>query len=194
MENRKKISTYDLVIVGVMAAMIFVATLFLKIEIPTPTGVTMLKTGNILCLSAALLFGGWRGGLAAGIGSGLFDLTDPKFVSGAPLTFLFFFLMAFVCGKIAHSGGAEGKSKIRNAIAVLSGAILYVILYVSKSVIVLMLAGSAFEPAFIATLPKMATSLTNNTIAAVVSFIIIPALHLAVERAGVYEKLKLSVK
>lgn len=192
MTKRNKITIYDLVVVGLMAAMIFVATFFLKIEIPTPTGATMLKMGNIFCLLAGLLFGGWRGGLAAGIGCGLYDLTDPKFVAGAPLTFLFYFLMAFVCGSIAHSGKAEGKSKVRNAIAVLSGAVLYMTLYIGKNVIVLMLAGSAFAPAFIATLPKLATSFTNNATAAIVSFLIAPALRLAVAKAGIYEKIMLT--
>ena len=81
MTQQKKFSTYDLVIVGVMAALVFAATFFLKIgPIPTPVGPTQIKLANALCLLAGMLFGGVRGGLAAGIGSALFDLSNPAFV------------------------------------------------------------------------------------------------------------------
>ena len=67
--KQKKLLNY--VLTAVMAAMIFVATYFLKIPISTPAGPTMLKVSNILILLAGILFGGVYGGLAAGIGSGL---------------------------------------------------------------------------------------------------------------------------
>ena len=100
---------HKMVFTGMMAAFVFVATYFLKIHIPTPAGPTMLKTGNILCLLGGLLFGPVCGGLAAGIGSGLYDLTDPAFASGAPITFALFFMMGFLSGLISHLGGADGK-------------------------------------------------------------------------------------
>ena len=81
-----------------MAAVIFVLTMFVRIEIPTPTGYTNLKIANGFCLAAGMLFGGVYGGLAAGVGSMLFDVMDPKYITSAPFTFAFFFLMAFVCG------------------------------------------------------------------------------------------------
>ena len=82
--------TYDIVIVGVMAAGVFVITSVVKIgPIPTPAGPTQIKLGNAFCLLAGMLFGGIRGGLAAGIGSALFDLTNPAFVSSAPFTLYF---------------------------------------------------------------------------------------------------------
>ena len=53
MSHDKKFSTYDLVIVGVMAALVFAATFFLKIgPIPTPVGPTQIKLANALCLLA----------------------------------------------------------------------------------------------------------------------------------------------
>ena len=68
-EKQRLFSLYDMVVVGVMAAIIFVLTYFVQIPIPTPAGQTMLKSANIFILLAGLLFGGLRGGLAAGIGS-----------------------------------------------------------------------------------------------------------------------------
>ena len=87
--------------VALMAAMIFVVTSFVRIPIEVPpAGETMLKVANVLCLLAGMWFGGVRGGLAAGIGSMLFDLSNPKYVASAPFTLLFFFMMAFICGTI----------------------------------------------------------------------------------------------
>ncbi len=74
----KRFTIRDIAEIGVLAALVFVATAFIKIgPIPTPAGPTMIKSGNIICLLGALLFGKTKGGLAAGIGSMLYDLTDP---------------------------------------------------------------------------------------------------------------------
>lgn len=44
MESKKKaFSLYDIVMIGLMAAVVFVVTMFLSIRIPTPTGTTMIK-------------------------------------------------------------------------------------------------------------------------------------------------------
>ena len=86
--KNSRFTLYRIVIIGLMAAMVFVCTMFLGIRIPTPTGTTQLKTANAICLLTGLLFGGWTGGLAAGIGSALFDLTYPEWAAGAWLTFI----------------------------------------------------------------------------------------------------------
>ncbi len=120
--KKSRFTLYRIVIIGLMAAMVFVCTMFLGIRIPTPTGTTQLKTANAICLLTGLLFGGWTGGLAAGIGSALFDLTYPEWAAGAWLTFIFFFAMGAICGGIAHAGGAAGKNKARNWLAAVCGA------------------------------------------------------------------------
>ena len=121
--KNSRFTLYRIVIIGLMAAMVFVCTMFLGIRIPTPTGTTQLKTANAICLLTGLLFGGWTGGLAAGIGSALFDLTYPEWAAGAWLTFIFFFAMGAICGGIAHAGGAAGKNKARNWVAAICGAV-----------------------------------------------------------------------
>ena len=69
MESKKKaFSLYDIVMIGLMAAVVFVVTMFLSIRIPTPTGTTMIKLANAFVLLCGLLLGPVRGGLAAGIG------------------------------------------------------------------------------------------------------------------------------
>ena len=99
MESKKKaFSLYAIVMNGLMAAVVFVVTMFLSIRIPTPTGTTVIKLANAFVLLFGLLLGPVRGGLAAGIGSMLFDLLTPEYAPAARLTFLRFFLMALQCG------------------------------------------------------------------------------------------------
>lgn len=188
--KNSRFTLYRIVIIGLMAAMAFVCTMFLGIRIPTPTGTTQLKTANAICLLTGLLFGGWTGGLAAGIGSALFDLTYPEWAAGAWLTFLFFFAMGAICGGIAHAGGAAGKNKARNWLAAICGAVGYWLLYIGKSIVVLCLGGSVFSAAFIATVPKMLTGGINAVFAIVVSNLLAALLRPKLESAGIYEALK----
>ena len=188
--KKSRFTLYRIVIIGLMAAMVFVCTMFLGIRIPTPTGTTQLKTANAICLLTGLLFGGWTGGLAAGIGSALFDQTYPEWAAGAWLTFIFFFAMGAICGGIAHAGGAAGKNKARNWLAAVCGAVGYWLLYVGKSILVLCLSGSAFSAAFIATTPKMLTGGINAVFAVVVSNLLAALLRPKLEAAGIFETLQ----
>ena len=57
---------------GVMAALCFVTFTFFQIKIPMPGGVaTSFHVGNAFCVLAALILGGWYGGLACAIGLGI---------------------------------------------------------------------------------------------------------------------------
>lgn len=188
--KNSRFTLYRIVIIGLMAAMVFVCTMFLGIRIPTPTGTTQLKTANAICLLTGLLFGGWTGGLAAGIGSALFDLTYPEWAAGAWLTFIFFFAMGAICGGIAHADGAAGKNKARNWVAAICGAVGYWLLHIGKSIVVLCLGGSVFSAAFIATVPKMLTGGINAVFAIVVSNLLAALLRPKLESAGIYEALK----
>lgn len=189
-QNKKRNLTYDIVIVGVMAAVIFVTTYVVKIgPIPTPAGNTMIKLANAFCLMAGILFGGVRGGLAAGIGSMLFDLTNPAFVSGAPFTLVFFFMMAFVAGVVSHIGKADGKNNVLNFLGAVAGSLTYLVLYLGKSVIVLVLAGSDFSAAMTACATKFITSGINAVIAIAVAVPLSLVCRKALERAGFTNKL-----
>ena len=169
MESKKKaFSLYDIVMIGLMAAVVFVVTMFLSIRIPTPTGTTMIK-----------LLGPVRGGLAAGIGSMIFDLMTPEYAPEAWITFLRFFLMAWLCGVIAYAGAAAAKRFARNLVACLAGAVFSSLLYMLKGIIELMIGGSALVPAFVANIPKLMTSPPNIVIAVVVAMALLPALQKA---------------
>lgn len=187
--SSKKFSVSDIVVVGLMAAIIFVTTSFIKIQIPTPTGPTMLKVANIICLLSGMLFGGVRGGLAAGIGSCLFDLTNPAFVAGAPFTLFNFFMMAFLCGIISTHGKRVGKETLFNIVGAVCGCAAYFLLYIGKSVITLMLAGSAFPAAVVATAPKMITSSINSLIAIAGSCLLAPLFVKALKSTRLYQNI-----
>ena len=177
-----------MVFTAVMAAFVFVATYFLKITIPTPTGYTMLKMGNVLCVLAGLLFGPLCGGLAAGIGSALYDLTDPVFAASAPTTFVRFFIMGFLAGLIAHMGKADGQNMKRNLVAAIVGAMSYVLLYIGEKVVVMMLAGSGFIPAVVANSTKLFASLTNAVVAIIGSLLLVKPIRKALQRTGYGQK------
>ena len=182
---------YDIVMVGVMAAIVFVLTYFVKIQIPTPTGPVMFKTANIFILLSGLLLGGVRGGLAAGIGSMIYDLLDPAYVTESWVTFIRFFLIAFICGVIAYARKSNGENKVQNIIAAAVGAFSSVALYAVQCVVKLMITGSSFSAAFFASLPKLSVSAINAVIALVFAVILVFPLRAALKRAGVYQKLSL---
>ncbi len=181
MESKRKFTVRDLAEIGVLAALVFVATYFLKIgPIPTLAGPTQLKMGNAVCLLGAMLFGKTKGGLAAGIGSALYDLTDPAFISSAPFTFLFFFAMAYICGWISNIK----ESTKQNIIGAVCGAGSYLVLHIGKSFIELLLQGSEAAAAFVACGTKLLTSGVNAVFAVIISVILAPVFKKALKRAN----------
>lgn len=191
MKKKSLFNLQDMVIVGVMAAIVFVLTYFVKIQIPTPTGPVMFKAANIFILLSGLLFGGVRGGLAAGIGSMLYDLLDPAYISESPVTFLRFFLIAFITGIIAYAAHSKGENKILTAVAAAVGAVSSVALYAVQCVVKLMLAGSDFTAAIVASAPKLFVSSVNAVIALVFALVLVYPMRAALKRAGLYAKLNI---
>lgn len=177
--EKRKFTVRDLAEIGVLAALIFVATYFLKIgPIPTLAGPTQLKTGNAICLLGAMLFGKTKGAFSAGIGSALYDLTDPAFISSAPFTFIFFFAMAYICGAIS----SKSESTKQNIIGAICGATAYLALHIGKSLAELLLQGSDFNAAVVACGTKLLTSGINAIFAVVISVLLVPICKKAIKR------------
>lgn len=180
----KKISVRELSLVGIMAAMVYVTSAYLQIPIPTAIGATRLHMGNVMCLLSGLLLGPLWGGLAAGIGSMFFDLLNPAYIASAPFTFAFKFIMAWVCGMIAHYG-KEKKYWVYMMAAAL-GAISYVILYLGKTFIEdHFVLGIALDVVWITVAQKGVVSVINGVVAAVVAVPLRFALYPALKRIGV---------
>lgn len=188
----KKFSIYDMAIVGVMAAICFVVTYFIKLEVPTPAGTVMIKLANGFCLLAGVLFGGLRGGLAAGFGSMFYDLLDPKYIMDAPLTLIRFFLMACICGLICWSGKHKGDSIPRNLIGTSAGAVFSLAFYFVQSIIKQLFLGQPFDVAVVQCSIKMGVSTVNAVVGIVVACLLAIPVQLALRRAGLYQKLSIN--
>ena len=67
--------------------------------------------GNVMCPLFGMPLGSLRGGLAAGIGSMFFDLTNPAYIASAPFNFIFKFVMPWICGKITSGRSAHLKQR-----------------------------------------------------------------------------------
>lgn len=126
--------TQKIILTSLMASIVLLSTL-IKIVIPLPSGNTMIHLGNIACIVSGLLLGSIYGGLAAGIGSFLFDLLDPIFIASAPITFVLKFLMAFICGTVKKSLNIENPI-IKNGISAIVGSICFLVLYLIKTFII----------------------------------------------------------
>lgn len=88
---------------ALMAALCFVSFTFLQIKIPMPGGdATSIHIGNAFCVLAALILGGWYGGLAGAIGMGIADIMDPVYITGAPKTFVLKLCIGLITGLVAH--------------------------------------------------------------------------------------------
>ncbi|MCH5342874.1 MAG: ECF transporter S component [Acetatifactor sp.] len=86
---------------GLLAALCYIGFTFFKIDIPVGTEKTAFHFGNVFCVLAALLLGGYWGGLAGAIGMTIGDLTT-SYVTSAPKTFLLKLLIGLTVGLFAH--------------------------------------------------------------------------------------------
>ena len=88
---------------ALFAALCYVIFTYLQIKIPMPGGdATSIHLGNAFCVLAALLLGGWYGGLAGAIGMGIADVMDPIYLTGAPKTFILKLCIGLITGLVAH--------------------------------------------------------------------------------------------
>ena len=167
---KNKNSIYKIVTVGLLGALVFVSN-YLSFPIPVPVGdISRIHLGNAFCLLAGFVMGPIGGGLASGIGAMLYDLTNPAYIASAPFTFVFKFLLAAVCGLIAHKGKITGNMLEEDfTITVPRSIVAGIVLYLAKSYITTVLAGSAPEAAAIALATKAASSTVNAILAIIIS-------------------------
>ncbi len=187
MEKRKG-SVYYIALVAVMSALVFIASI-ISVPVPAAFGMTRIHLGNIFCLLSGLLLGPIGGGLAAGIGSGLYDIIIYGEIASAPFTFAFKFAMAAICGLVAYCGGRKAGDHRWNVIGAVSGSISYMILYLGKSFIQGILLGSEMGTVLTALLTKFLTSGVNAIIAVVVSVPLYAVIRAALKKSGFIEKL-----
>lgn len=185
--KRQKFSTFRIVFVGMMAAVVCVVTIF-----RFPFLGTKVHFANAMCLLSGLLFGPLYGGLSAGLGSALYDILLGGYpIDEAIVTFISKFFMAWICAKIAYAGTKPEENRMRTVIACVVGALSYVALYMLKNFIYKhFIAGMALDATFGVMATKLPGSLINAAAAIIAAPAMYVALHASLKRAGILARLK----
>lgn len=120
--QQTKISTKDLVLTGLLTAIVFSATMFINIRLPISINGGLIHMGNIALFLTAFLFGKKKGAIAGAFGMGLFDILS-GWTAWAPFTFVIRGVMGYVIGSISHVNNKEGVNALYNIIAIILGGI-----------------------------------------------------------------------
>lgn len=98
-----KFSLRNIIVIGLFAAICYVALETFKIPIPSPVGTPFLHMGNMFVILASLLFSGVTGGLAGSIGMGIWDVTH-GYAATSYKTFILKFGIGLFTGLVASKG------------------------------------------------------------------------------------------
>lgn len=90
-----------LTMAALFAALCYIGFTYCKIDIPVGAEKTAFHLGNVFCVLAALLLGGFWGGMAGAIGMTVADLTT-AYVTSAPKTFVLKLCIGLITGLVAH--------------------------------------------------------------------------------------------
>ena len=185
---KQKISTRKLVLTALLAALT-VAGSAIRVTLPIDIGGnTSFHLGNIMCALAGLLLGPWYGALAAGIGSMLYDFTNPLYISESWITLLTKGAYGLVAGLVflfasklfKKQEGAVWTAYVRAILATAAGAVTYAVLYLAKSYIKgIVVSGLTNDRGMLALAAKLPATIFNG----VVAIIFAPILFLAIRKA-----------
>lgn len=181
-KNRQVLTA--LCMAAVMAALVALGSK-LEIQIPSILGSSRFHLGNVMCALSGLLLGPWWGGLAAGIGSAIFDLFDPLRIMEAPITFLTKGLYGVVAGAV-YFKMFKGKSNyVSEAVASALAAVSYIAVYLVKCFFYngLLVKGLTPDGAWLGVLEKVPSSVFNGVVAVIFAPILGVALHKALKAA-----------
>lgn len=183
MTIKQPISTKRIVLTALMAALT-VAGSALRITIPIDIGGnTSFHLGNIMCALSGILLGPWLGGLAAGLGSFLYDMTNPMYVSEAWMTFLMKGAYGLLPGLVMMLWKTNWKY-IKSAIATTAGALTYAVLYLAKSYFWsgLIKQGLTHEAALLTVIGKLPATVFNAAVAIIFAPILAVAIRTALDK------------
>lgn len=178
MQSHKPFTTKRIVLVALFAALTVVGS-GIRITVPLEiAGTTAFHLGNIMCALSGILLGPWCGGLAAGLGSAIYDMTNPLYINECWITFLTKGAYGLVAGFIINRHQA---GYLRYLLASVAGAITYAVLYLAKSYFYsgLLLHGLTHDAALLTLISKLPATAFN----AAVAILFAPALAFAIEKA-----------
>lgn len=192
--KKKSVSALTIAFTAMMAAMVYVVTLF-----RFPLLGSKVHFANAVCLLAGLLLGPVNGGLAAGLGSALYDgIAGGYDFVNVLITFVSKFAMAWVCGRIAAAsrakagGDAAGGDRVdRTLVACVCGALTYVALYMLKTFIFQRFVyGLPYDTVGAAMVSKLIPSLINAAVAVVAAPLFYHAVLPALGKAGLLKEMR----
>lgn len=180
MEHKKALTTRKIVFTALMAALT-VAGSALRVTLPLDiAGTTSFHLGNIMCALSGILLGPWLGGLASGLGSLIYDLTNPLYISECWITFLTKGAYGLAAGLVIRAGSRK-YGYVKAFLATLAGAVLYAALYLAKSYFYsgLLIQGLTPDAALLTVIAKLPATAFN----AVVALVFAPILAVAIQKA-----------
>ena len=177
----QKISTKRIAMAGLLAALTAVGSA-IRITVPADlVGTSSIHLGNIFCALSGVLLGPGLGGLAAGLGSAIYDMTNPLYISECWLTFLMKGAYALAAGLVFKH--LHLKEYLRDLIATTAGALTYAVLYLGKSYLkAVVVSGLTADAALIAAGAKLPATIFNMAVAMVVAPVLAKAIRKALEQ------------
>ena len=178
--KKQAITTKHLVLTALLAALT-VAGSALRVTLPVDiAGTTSFHLGNIMCALSGLLLGPWLGGLASGLGSAIYDLTNPLYIPECWITFLTKGAYGLAVGLVVWKS-KDSWGYVKAILATAVGALTYAILYLAKSYFYngLLIKGLTSAAALTTVIAKLPATIFN----AVVAIIFAPILGVAIRKA-----------
>lgn len=185
-QNKRLFTTRKLVLAALMAALTTAGSYF-RIVLPLDiAGTTAFHLGNIMCALSGILLGPWLGGLAAGLGSAIFDMLNPLYISEAWITFLLKGAYGLSVGLIVccrKKPWGYGKALLGACV----GAAAYAGLYLLKSFFYngLLLAGLTTDAAWLTLVGKLPATVFNAAVAIIFAPILAISIRSALKRARI---------
>lgn len=151
----------DITFIALFAALCYIAlTVFFF-----PVGPMYIHFGNLIVVVAALLVGGWQGGLAGSVGMGLYDILNGH-ADSSPKTFLLKFLIGLTVGIVYNL--LKNKIKQKTVAAFLGafcGMLVNIVGEVLWKIFQYYIAGSTFNAAVTTSILSQGSTLINAGIA-----------------------------
>lgn len=185
--NKEHSALLKLCATAMMIAIVFVGN-YLRVKIPVPLGgVTSFTLANILCALSGILLGPVHGFLAAGLGSAIYDLMDPAYVSEAPITLCTKGMYGLIAGLVLYTIFKNRREKYGSQlVATICAAVSYMVVYLIKVYFYNGMFVQGFtqaEQCLVLVVSKLPATIFNGGIAIVVAPILGVALMKALRRA-----------
>ena len=177
----QKISTKRIAMAGLLAALTAVGSA-IRITVPVDlVGTSSIHLGNIFCALSGVLLGPGLGGLAAGLGSAIYDMTNPLYIGEAWLTFLMKGAYALAAGLVFKH--LKLREYVRDLLGTTAGALTYAVLYLGKTFVkAVVVSGLTAQAALVATAAKLPATTFNMAVAIIIAPVLSQAIRKALEQ------------